>query len=102
MTVIDTLATSYLSSSSVHAGGAAEIAASRKEDKYVALSSTYNFVPIALETLGPIGARATSFLHELSRRMTLARDDVRETAHLFQWLCSDQRCLLAEDIRHTA
>jgi hypothetical protein len=35
VTVIDTLATSYLASTSVTPGSAAEIAAARKEDKYI-------------------------------------------------------------------
>jgi hypothetical protein len=51
VTVIDTLATSYLPSTSITPGSAAEIAAARKVDKYLNLSATHTFVPIALETL---------------------------------------------------
>jgi hypothetical protein len=56
VTVIDTLATSYLASTSVTPGSAAEIAAARKEDKYINLATTHTFVPIALETMDPISA----------------------------------------------
>ncbi len=84
VTIIDTIASSYLPSSAATAGGAAEIAAKRKEDKYSSLATNYSFVPIALETMGPVGSKATAFLRELGRRMTYATNDPLETAHLFQ------------------
>ena len=86
ITVIDTLAASYLPSTSTAAGNAAEIATARKDEKYAALSTNYNFVPIAIETLGPISVRATAFLRELGRRLYLATDDPRESTFLFQRL----------------
>jgi hypothetical protein len=86
VTVINTLADSYLSSTSVSACSAAELAAARKEEKYAALSAEHLFVPLAFESLGPIGAKATSFLRELGRRLTSVTDDTRETAFLFQRL----------------
>ena len=51
VTVTDTVADSYLHLTSAKAGGAAEIAATRKEDKYVDLQQTYMFIPLAFETL---------------------------------------------------
>ena len=86
ITITDTLATSYLSSTSVTAGSAAELAASRKEEKYVEMTTTHTFVPLAFETLGPICSKALVFLRELGRRLTLATDDKRETMFLFQRL----------------
>jgi hypothetical protein len=86
VTVADTLATSYLSSTAVKAGSAAEIAASRKENKYAALSSDHIFVPLAFESLGPVGTKASSFLRELGRRLIAASDDTRESSFLFQRL----------------
>jgi hypothetical protein len=84
VTVADTLAVSYLPLTSVTAGGAAESAASRKEDKYAELTTNHIFIPIALESLGPVGSQATLFLKDLGRRLTLVTGDVRETAFLFQ------------------
>ena len=84
MTVIDTLTTSYLPSTSITPGSAAEIAAARKVDKYVNLSATYTFVPIALETLDPISVQSLSFLREVGRRLSRATDDASESAFLFQ------------------
>ena len=80
------MAASYLSSTAVSAGSAAEMAAVRKEGKYAALSATHTFVPIAMESLGSIGTKALTFLRELGRRLTRATDDPRETMFLFQRL----------------
>src|ERR1700730_18590877 len=54
VTVIDTLANSYLNSTSITAGAAAEIAASRKLEKYQDLARGYEVVSMTLETMGPI------------------------------------------------
>jgi hypothetical protein len=86
VTVTDTMAESYLDSTAVTAGAAAESAASRKEDKYQVLQSSYTFVPIALETFGPINSKAALFLSELSNRLTLSSKDDRESAFLYQRL----------------
>ena len=50
------------------AAAAAELAATRKEVKYVELSTTQNFVPLAFESLGPIGYKAMAFLEKLDIR----------------------------------
>ena len=86
VTVADTLADSYLASTSMTAAAAAQLAATRKETKYVNLSKTHHFVPLAFESMGPIGSKAIIFLKELGRRLTLATDNPLETAHLFQRL----------------
>jgi hypothetical protein len=86
VTVTDTLAESYLASTSTVAGGAAEGAASRKEAKYQTLARTHTFIPLAFETLGPINAKGTTFLNELGRRLAACSGDSRETAYLYQRL----------------
>ena len=67
-------------------GSAAELAASGKIAKYAELPATHNFVPIALETLGPINLSGREFLLELGRRLTEATGDPQETKYLFQRL----------------
>ena len=57
VTVVDTLTASYIQTTSKTAGGAVEIAVSRKEDKYAALSINYNLIVIALETLDPLSTK---------------------------------------------
>ena len=84
VTVTDTVVDSYLHPTSAKADGAAENAATRKEDKYVDLQQTYTFVPLAFETLGPINVKGVEFLQELGRRLAAISDDKRQTSFLFQ------------------
>ena len=86
VTVVDTLAPSYASLSSLSAGNAAERAAANKVQKYSALSPTHDFQPIALETLGPFDPSASLFLSQLGKRLTAVTGDTRETSFLFQRL----------------
>jgi hypothetical protein len=84
VTIANTTAASYLHDNASKAGSAAEFAATRKESKYAELSNRYYFVPIAIESLGPLNSKATSFLSELGRRITIQTADRRETTYLFQ------------------
>lgn len=86
VTVVDTTAASYLQTTSIEAGRAADLAAERKEAKYMNLSAHYNFIPVAIETCGPISRKTLKFLSELGRRLTAVSGDHRETAFLFQRL----------------
>ena len=74
----------YIQTTSKTAGVAAEIAVARKEEKYAALSINYDLIVIALETLGPLSNKMYTFLRELGHRLTIATEDPRETAFLFQ------------------
>src|SRR6218665_892694 len=71
---------------STTAGSAAELAASRKVTKYADLPATQNFVPIAIESSGPVHTAGLEFIKELGQRMTVATGDPMETVHLFQRL----------------
>ena len=84
MTVINTVADSYLASTSTIAGGAAEIAAAIKCDKYNILARTYEFCQIAFETLGLINDAGSQHLFELGRRISAITGDVRELSFLLQ------------------
>ena len=86
ITVVSTLADSYLHSTSHSAGSAAETASVRKESKYSSLPPEYLFQPVAIETLGPLNASAVNFLSEMGRRLTSLSGDPRETSFLFQRL----------------
>src|SRR6218665_933881 len=67
-------------------GGAAEQPAERKRAKYANLPATHDFIPLAIESLGPINITGMDFLQDLGQRMTEATDDPRETTYLFQRL----------------
>ena len=86
VTVVDTLATSYLAHSAACAASAAENAALRKTAKYTTLSQIHHFYPVAIETLGPLCASSVEFITDIGRRITAATCDPRETAFLFQRL----------------
>ena len=93
VTASDTLAPSYLSITSATVGVAAELAARKKMAKYATLSRSYQFIPIALESLGPCNADALAFIREVGRRMTLVSGDPRETTFLMQSISViNQRC----------
>src|SRR6218665_2080202 len=57
-----------------------------KNSKYSELVNTHFFVPIALETLGPINIAGHNFLSELGRSLMSATGDNRETCFLYQRL----------------
>ena len=84
VTVVHTLAASYVAQSAVQAGKAAMIAAERKSAKYSGLSSSHIFIPVAVESLGPLADDAHRFIKEIGRRMTFSTGDPRETAFLYQ------------------
>ena len=62
----------YLATASITAGSVAEGAASRKDNKYSAITQSHVLVPLAIETLGPINFRRLQFLSQLGDRLTAA------------------------------
>ena len=85
VTVSCTTADYYLKAFSREVGAAAELAASNKMVKYAGLSSQGKFVPIAVESHGPINRDAFQFLSELgSWRLMETTRDVRASSFLFQ------------------
>ena len=53
VTVIDTLAATYISNTSLLAGSASEAAAVKKSAKYATIAASHIFTPVAVETLAP-------------------------------------------------
>ena len=82
----DTFATSYLPSTSLEAGFAAERAASLKNKKYEELACNHIFIPLACEVTGNWCSEAVDFLHELDDRISAVTGDRRESTFLFQRL----------------
>jgi len=83
VTVVNTVAESYISTSA-SPGGAAEHAAARKLAKYSSLPRSHIFQPLALETLGPTNTTGITFFSERGRRLTDVSGDPRETSYLFE------------------
>ena len=84
VTVPDTTAASHLPNTVRCAGAAADLAAANKKLKYAALALSYLFVPVAIETLGPINSEGAEFLSDLGSRIASVSGDPRETTFLFQ------------------
>ena len=82
----DTLAASHLNRAVTGPGEVANEAERRKMDKYAELATRYQFIPIAIETLGPIGTEATSFIQELGRRIVAVTQELRSMSFLWQRL----------------
>jgi len=76
------LAESYVTGSTHEAGAAAELAASRKEEKYANIGSQYLFAPIAVKTLGPLNTSACQLFGNFGRKISSFSGD--EGAFLFQ------------------
>ena len=74
-TVVDTLEPSYVSVTATRVGGAADAAAERRSLKYASITNTHIFVPVAIETLGPICSRGLSFLVKISNRLATISGD---------------------------
>src|SRR5690349_789494 len=86
VTVIDTMANSYLNSTSSSAGGGAIIAAARKVDKYQALSRLYQVIPVAIETMGPSEPSGAAFINGIGKLIAKQTSDRSETSFLWQRL----------------
>ena len=81
----DTLTQSYLPVTAGTSGAAAEAAAERKTLKYVQLSQTYTFIPVAVETMGPVNSAGLKFVSDIGRRrITQVSKGNRDSAFLFQ------------------
>ena len=56
----------------------------RKQVKYAHLDHTHHFVPIAVETLGAMGAEALAFFKEVARRIARVTNEPRSYQYLLQ------------------
>ena len=93
VTVPDTLAAAHLDRTSLAAGSAAEHAAAQKTIKYADIMHSYDFIPLAVETLGAWSDDALNFVKLLGKRISEATGDSQETAYLLQRLSvAIQRC----------
>jgi len=84
VTVTCLLAESYVTGSAREAGDAAELAASRKEEKYANIDSQYLFALVTVETMGPLNTSACQLCDNLGRKISSSSGEHREGAFLFQ------------------
>ena len=84
VTVTCPLAASYIEGAARQAGSTAEMAASRKEEKYIEIEARHVFQPIAMETFGVFNSSAHQLLSSLGHRISTDPGEARETCFLFQ------------------
>ena len=70
-------------------GSAAEAAAARKRSKYAAITLTHMFVPVAVETLGPLNAEGLVFWIKLATgSLPLPETYASRPSYIKGYLCS--------------
>ena len=84
VTIPDTLAQSRLPKTSCVSDAAAEDSSLRKIAQYTRVRQRYDFVGIAVETLGPMNEDGVNFLLEIGRRLSSVTGDPRETSLLLR------------------
>ena len=82
VTVPDTYTDSHFNMTSSEAGSAASQAASTKNTKYIDITTTHIFYPIAIETAGSWDVQALEVIEEIGRRVTKATEDPKENVSL--------------------
>ena len=75
VTVVNTLTSSYTPTTSVTPCGTAKAAASPKRAKHAEIIQSHIFVPIAIETLGPINMDGKRLLDSLGERLSSVSGD---------------------------
>jgi hypothetical protein len=85
VTVVDTLADSYVLKTSEVSGFAAEMACKRKHNKYRSIiSSNYIFKGLAFETLGPWCKETIDFINVIGDRLIAESGDSKSKKFLFE------------------
>ena len=84
VTVVNPLADSYIALAASTQCGVAEMAATKKIEKYANLPSGYIFQPLAFETLGAPSSSCADFLSDLGRRLKQPSGEIRSSEFLFQ------------------
>jgi hypothetical protein len=85
VTVVDTLADSYVLKTSEVSGFAAEMACKRKHKKYRSIiSSNYIFKGLAFETLGPWCKETIDFINVIGDRLIAESGDSKSKKFLFE------------------
>ena len=74
---------SHLNTAITGQGSVANEAEAKKKSKYACLLPTFDFIPIAVETLGD---EACAFMHQLGRRIMSVAGERRATEFLLQIL----------------
>ena len=78
------MAASYIDATSKKPGEAARMSENRKRSKYRELESRFVFIPFAVETFGPWGSEAKSFIHHIGKIIRGITNEKTSTSFLIQ------------------
>ena len=84
VTVVSPLANSYVMNASTSPDCVAEMAISKKMEKYSNLPSSYLFQPLAFETLDSLNSSGIDFITDLGYRLKQSSGEIRSAEFLFQ------------------
>lgn len=84
VTVVDTMAASYINVTSNMSGAAADQAERAKHSHYIDLKSQYCFTPITFESFGSAGPETAKFLSKLGKLMKRQTGEPRSLDFLLQ------------------
>lgn len=84
VTVVNSIAATYLNASSLTSGAAADQAERDKHNNYIDLKANYNFTPLAFETFGATGPETSIFLKKLGKLMKKNTGEPRSLDFLLQ------------------
>jgi len=91
VTVVSTLAQSYVNKAAIGAGTVAELTAKQKLRKYSNLTTNLIFQPIAVQNFGAFSSSSSDFISALCHKISSVSGEERETSFFFQrmWHCND-------------
>ena len=84
VTVVDTVASSYINATSNNSGAAADQAERDKHNHYIDLKNQFCFTPLAFESFGSIGPETVIFLSKLGKLMKRQTGEPRSLEFLLQ------------------
>ena len=83
-TCSDTMAHSYISTSSQESGKVALNAENRKLTKYSNMQDQYEVIPVCVETMGPWGPNGLKLIQEIGKKIQEETGEIRSTSFLLQ------------------
>lgn len=84
VTIVDTMAASYLNMTANNSGAAADQAERHKHNDYIDIKTQYHFTPLAFETFGSVGPETEVFLKKLGKLMKKNTGEPRSLDFLLQ------------------
>ena len=92
VTVVDTLAQSYIAATSEKAGAAGDATEDQKLRKYLTFENLFIVQPIGFETMGSWGSGARAFLTEVGNRVKQVTGNERPMEFLRQRVSIEIQC----------